>query len=67
MVGDVINLDLISLNAYLHDSSKSNFAFFSTTLYNGLEIFEKSLMIAIFNCCGWQESFYDSNLCLVNF
>ena len=43
-MGAVINLDLVSLNANLHDSSKSNFASFSSSLHNGLEIFEKSLM-----------------------
>ena len=44
MMGDVTNMDLISLNAYMHDSLKSNFASFSSSLHNGLEIFEKSLM-----------------------
>ena len=43
-MGDVTNLDLISLNADLHDSLKSNFAYFSTSQHNGLEIFEKSLI-----------------------
>ena len=32
-------MDLISSNAALHDSSKSNFASFSNSLHNGLEIF----------------------------
>ena len=39
MMGAIINLDLISLNAALHDSSKSNFASFSNNLHNGIEIF----------------------------
>ena len=43
-MGAATNLDLISLNADLHDSSKSNFASFSSSLHNGPEIFEKSLM-----------------------
>ena len=44
MMGAITNLDLISSNANLHDSSKSKFAFFSSSLHNGLEIFEKSFM-----------------------
>ena len=44
MIGAVTNLDLISSNADMHDSSKSNFASFSSSLHNGLEIFEKSFM-----------------------
>ena len=44
MMGAIINLDFISSNAALHDSSKSNFATFSKSLHNGLEIFEKSFM-----------------------
>ena len=44
MIRAVTNLDLISSNVDLHDSSKSNFASFSNNLHNGLEIFEKSLM-----------------------
>ena len=44
MMGAVTNLNLISSNAYLHDSSKSKFAYFSNNLHNGLEIFEKSLI-----------------------
>ena len=44
MMGDVTNLDLISLNVDLHDSSKSKFASFSSSLHNGLEIFEKAFM-----------------------
>ena len=44
MMGAVTNMDLISSNAALHDSSKSNFAFFSSNLHDGLEIFEKSLI-----------------------
>ena len=44
MMGAVTNLDLISSNVALHDSSKSNFASFSSSLHNGLEIFEKSFM-----------------------
>ena len=44
MMGAVTNLDLISSNADLHDSSKSNFASFSNNLHNGLEIVEKSLI-----------------------
>ena len=44
MIGAITNLDLISSNVDLHDSSKSNFASFSNSLHNGLEIFEKSFM-----------------------
>ena len=44
MMGAVTNVDLISSNADLHDSSKSNFASFSNNLHNGLEIFEKSFI-----------------------
>ena len=44
MMGAITNMDLISLNANLHDSSKSNFASFSNSLHNGLEIFEKSFI-----------------------
>ena len=44
MMGVVTNLDLISSNAALHNSSKSNFASFLSNLHNGLEIFEKSFM-----------------------
>ena len=44
MMGAITNLDLISSNAALHNSSKSNFAYFSNSLHNGLEIFEKSFM-----------------------
>ena len=44
MMRAATNLDLISLNADLHDSSKSNLASFSYSLHNGLEIFEKSFM-----------------------
>ena len=44
MMGAVTNLDLISSNVVLHNSSKSNFEFFSSNLHNGLEIFEKSFM-----------------------
>ena len=40
----VTNLDLISSNADLHDSSKLNFATFSNSLHNGVAIFEKSFM-----------------------
>ena len=40
----VTNLDLISSNADLYDSSKSKFASFFSSLHNGLEIFEKSFM-----------------------
>ena len=43
-MGADTNLDLISSNADLHDSLKSNFTSFSSSLHNGLEIFEKSLM-----------------------
>ena len=39
MMGVVTKLDLISLNADLHNSSKLNFASFSSSLHNGLEIF----------------------------
>ena len=44
MMGAVTKLDLIFSNADLHDSSKLNFASFSSSLHNGLEIFEKSFM-----------------------
>ena len=43
-MGVVTNLDLTSSNADLHDSSKSNFVSFSSSLHNGLEIVEKSFM-----------------------
>ena len=43
-MGVVTNLDLISSNAALYDSSNSNFAYFYRNLHNGLEIFEKSFM-----------------------
>ena len=43
-MGTVTNLDLITLNVALHNSSKSNLASFSSNLHNGLEIFEKSFM-----------------------
>ena len=39
MMEAVTNLDLISSNAVLHDSLKSNFASFSNNLHNSLEIF----------------------------
>ena len=42
MIGSITNLDLISSNAKLHDSSKLNL--FSNSLHNDLEIFEKSFM-----------------------
>ena len=44
MTRAITNLDLISSNAYLHNSSKSNFASFSNSLHNDLEIFEKSFI-----------------------
>ena len=44
MIGVVSNLDLISSNADLHDSPKSYFTSFSSSLHNGLEIFEKSFV-----------------------
>ena len=44
IMGAITNLDLISSNADLHDSSKSNPASFSNNLHNSLEIFEKSLI-----------------------
>ena len=44
MIGAIINMDLISSNVALHDSSKSNFVSFSNGLHNGLDIFEKSFM-----------------------
>ena len=43
-MGVINDLDLISSNADPHDSSKSNFASFSSSQHNGLEIFEKSFM-----------------------
>ena len=49
MMGAVTNLDLISSNAAFQDSSKSNFAYFSNSLHNGLEIFEKSFMNLLLN------------------
>ena len=39
MMGAITNLYLISSNVALHDSSKSNFAYFTSNLHNGLEIF----------------------------
>ena len=44
MMGAVTNLDLISSNAALHNSSKSIFSSFSSNLQNGLKMFEKSFM-----------------------
>ena len=44
MMGATTNLDLISSNENFHDSPKSNFASFSNSLHNGLEIFEKSFI-----------------------
>ena len=44
MMGDVTNLDLISSDADLYDSSKSKFSYFSNSLHNGLMIFEKIFM-----------------------
>ena len=69
MMGAVTNLVLILSNSTLHNSSKSKFASFSSSPHNGLEIFEKSFMNLLKNidCCKWQESFYDSNFCLVYF
>ena len=49
MMEVIINMDLISSNANLHDSSKSNFASFSNSLHNGLEIFEKSFINLLSN------------------
>ena len=49
MMGIAINMDLISSNADLHDSSKSHFASFSNNLHNGLKIFEKSLINLLLN------------------
>ena len=43
-MGAVTKMDLISSNENFHDSSKINFASFSISLHNGLEIFEKSFM-----------------------
>ena len=40
MMGVVTNFDLISSNVALHNSSKLKFAYFSSSLHNGLEIFE---------------------------
>ena len=39
MMGAITNLDLISPNAALYNSSKSNFASFSNSLHKSLEIF----------------------------
>ena len=44
MMGAITNLDLIYSNAALHGLSKSNFSYFFSSLNNGLEIFEKSLI-----------------------
>ena len=64
-MGVVTNLDLISSNAALHNSSKSNLASFSSNLHNGLEIFlevlyESSVKTSMswetsypFYCCRW--------------
>ena len=38
-MGADTNLGLISSNADMHDSSKSNFSSFSSNLHNGLEFF----------------------------
>ena len=40
----ITSLDFISSNAYLHASSKSNLASFSSSLHSGLAIIEKSLI-----------------------
>ena len=40
----MINMSLISSQAYLHFSSNSNFVSFSSNLHSGLDIFEKSFM-----------------------
>ena len=42
--GAITNMDLISLNADLHAPSNSKIASFSSSLHNGFELFEKSLM-----------------------
>ena len=44
MMGAKTNLDFISLNADKQDSSNSNLVSFSSSLHNGLENFEKSLI-----------------------
>ena len=44
MMGVVTNLDFISSNTNLQESSNSNLASFSSRLHNGLEIFEKSFI-----------------------
>ena len=43
MMGAITNLDFISSNADLHDSSKSKFSSFSSSLHNGLEILRSPL------------------------
>ena len=44
MIGAITNLNFISSNADLHDSSKSNLTSFSSSLHNGLQIFENSFI-----------------------
>lgn len=42
MMGAEINLCFRLLNAFIYASSNINFTYFSNSLYNGLEIFDKS-------------------------
>ena len=44
MIGDITNLDFISLNADNQELSNLNLVSFSSSLHNDLEIFEKSLI-----------------------
>ena len=44
MMGAITNKDFISLNADKQESSNSNLESFYSSLYNGLEIFDKSLI-----------------------
>ena len=39
MMGAITNMDLVSSNADLHDSSKIKFSSFPSSLHNGLDIF----------------------------
>ena len=44
MMGAETIMDFISSNVNMDDSSNSNLASFSSSLHNGLEIFEKSFI-----------------------
>ena len=58
MMGAITNMDLTSSNAALHDSSKSNFPYFSNSFHNGLEIFEKYFYESFVKSSISQETSY---------